>query len=179
MTMPESSMLVLRTLSKKVRVATEDQLMSMGVGLSATQLRRLVRLQLLSERRLAIGTPTCNDAPLASWTVGARSPDFGRVAWQGRCRMRNLPSRSARLFWATPRAAQLVGGCGSRLKQPWQVQHDLGVTAVYLRSPGRIARVGRPLGERRPLSPSIPSAARSEDRGWFHLDAGRSRAARH
>jgi hypothetical protein len=42
-------------------------------------------------------------------------------------------TRPVAVYWATRRAVCLVGGIGGPLRQRLQVQHDLGVAAVYFR----------------------------------------------
>jgi hypothetical protein len=61
-----------------------------------------------------------------------KSPQFGAISWQGRRRIRAGTAKPARIYWATHQAARIVGGVGGKLRQPWQLQHDLGVTSVYL-----------------------------------------------
>lgn len=123
---------VLRLLTHHVRIASLEQLLTVDVRLTRRGLSQLVRAKLLRKRKLAVGVLKDVGSPLATWSPSRPVPQFGSVAWIGRRRIRSLSSQVTDLYWATRKATRLVGGCGNRLRQPWQVQHDLGVTAVYL-----------------------------------------------
>ena len=73
--------------------------------------------------------------PLASCGRGDSPPDFSSIAWQLRKRWLQAPRIPARILWATEAATHLVGGVGGRIRQPLQVQHDLGVAEIWARRP--------------------------------------------
>lgn len=123
---------VLRLLTGKVRAATRDQLVAADVSWSPAVLEELVRERLLSETNLSLVVPPARRRPYASWQPMLASPPFGAISWRGRRRIRAGTAKPTRIYWATHRAARTVGGIGGKLRQPWQLQHDLGVTSVYL-----------------------------------------------
>ena len=123
---------LLRLLTTKVRIASDVQLECADRRWSRTNTAELVQCQLLSEVRVSLAAPPGRRTPLATWQPGDRCPDCGAIAWQGRQRIRQTRPRRLRVYCATHHAANLVGGIGGKLRQPWQLQHDLGVTAVYL-----------------------------------------------
>jgi len=66
------------------------------------------------------------------WLPGMPEPPWHSISWQ--LQRRYSAARPVRVWisWATRPAVALVGGTGGRLRQPLQVQHDLGVAAVYV-----------------------------------------------
>ena len=131
--MPEDRKLeVLRLLTNKVRAATRDQLVAANESWSPALLDELVRGRLLNEANLSLVVPPARRRPYASWQPMQAPPPFGAISWRGRQRIRAGAAQPTRIYWATRRAARTVGGIGGRLRQPWQLQHDLGVTSVYL-----------------------------------------------
>ena len=123
---------VLRLLTNKVRVGTRDQLAGADVNCSPAALDELVGERLLNEASLSLVVPPARRWPYASWHPMQASPPFGAISWRGRQRIRAQAAKPTRIYWATHRAARTVGGIGGKLRQPWQLQHDLGVTSVYL-----------------------------------------------
>lgn len=123
---------VLRLLTGKVRAATRDQLVAADVSWSPAVLAELVREQLLCETTLSLIVPAVQRKPYAFWRPTQETPKFGAISWQGRQRLRNGMTKPTRIYWATHRAVRTVGGIGGKLRQPWQLQHDLGVTSVHL-----------------------------------------------
>ena len=135
MRLSHNQMRLLIILTWELRVASEAQLAS-GLGVSLTQLRQLVRR--LAKQGLVTSWRTTMlslelHGPLASHVRGSDTPDFASLAWQLRKRWRQAPRIPARVCWATSAATQLVGGVGGRLRQPLQLDHDLGVAEIWAR----------------------------------------------
>lgn len=115
------------------RVATESQL-ARKLNVEPRQLRS--QLRTLRKRRLvAYRTTTIADfqltGPLTASEPGTRT-DFGALAWILEQRWREAPRCPARVVWATRLATRIVGGVSGQLRQPLQVQHDLGVTEILV-----------------------------------------------
>ncbi len=138
MRLSENQMRVLIILTWELRVASEAQLAS-RLGLTLTQLRQLVHR--LSKHGLVTSWRTTTlrldlQGPLASYGRGDDQPDFRALAWQLRKRWRESPRIPTRVCWATSAATHLVGGVGGRLRQPLQLDHDLGVAEIWARRSG-------------------------------------------
>lgn len=71
------------------------------------------------------------DSPLTRWRPGEWVPDFGELAWKLTRRWKQRP-RLCRAFYATPRAANCLGGRRTgTIPRPFHVTHDLGVAAMF------------------------------------------------
>lgn len=128
---------VLQILTGQLRVATENQLTraamqswSVSKPAALTVLRGLRRCRLLCSQRLPIALPELS-GPLVSWRPGRLAPDFNAVAWSAAKRLADTRPRRQRVYWASPLATRRMGGGGGRLSKPLQVEHDLGVAAIY------------------------------------------------
>ncbi len=125
-------------LTQATRVATEEQIDTFAQLYSAFQApcpaaaTRLVASGLLTCQDLAIRTPMI-DSPLFSWKIDDAAPEFDALAAHLVRRLDMAPWRRTRLFWATRKAVNLVGGASGLNRQPLQLQHDLSTTAVYLK----------------------------------------------
>ena len=119
----------------KTRLLTEEQIN--GSFLKEASSRR-VREQLsrwrasgLLNRSMARVTPLEVAAPIFSWRRGKPAPDCHRISWRLERRWTRPYPQCSAVYWATSRLARRIGGRGGRLMQPLQVQHDVGVAAVY------------------------------------------------
>ncbi len=126
----EADRLILDTLTCRVRIASEAQLQDACGGGVRRPLSRLQQHGFLSRATVAVRLPAVAE-PLLIWTPGDRAPDAGALAWQLQKRWTGIAPQVSTVWWATARAARLMGGVGGRLRQPLQVAHDLGVAAVY------------------------------------------------
>jgi hypothetical protein len=126
---------LLTVLTWRCRAGLEDQLASI-LGTTVSCLRqataKLKRERLVSSRDVTAVSYEL-ERPLAAFARGEQIPDFGALQWELQRRWRNAARRPARALWATRFATRLVGGVGGRLRQPLQLQHDLGVTEIYAR----------------------------------------------
>lgn len=122
---------LLRVLTTKIRVAWTDQLATAVPGWNLRLIRAMVREGSLHIATQSLRVVDVSDIPLASWHPPQVQPDIGRISYLGKRRIRDSESQTIQLVWASRAATQIVGGIGGRLRQPWQVQHDLGVSSVF------------------------------------------------
>ena len=128
----EAGVELLRMLTTKTRVVSDAQLASADPAWTPALMSQLVRDGMVLEAKQSLKSPSVSQPPYASWHPMEPAPDFGAIAWRGRQRIRGGVARRLRIYWATDRAVRTVGGIGGKLRQPWQLQHDLGVTSIYL-----------------------------------------------
>ncbi len=129
---------ILELLTLRTRVATRDQVLAfaqlypMGKCEGESLLSILRKWGYLACQRLPIGCPVLIE-PLVAWN-GNEAPDFVALASRLTARVEVAPCRTTEIYWATKKAEPLTGGLSGQNRQPLQVQHDLGITAVFLRS---------------------------------------------
>src|SRR5262249_10405468 len=70
-------------------------------------------------------------SPVASWTPGDETPDFGAVSYRLRSRW-TKPLISTAAAIATESAGNRFGGKGGRFPRPTERTHDLHMSAVFL-----------------------------------------------
>ncbi len=121
---------ILNLLTWRVRLATGPQLVEFAG--SAARPRKLHQAGLLAKASVVVAVPTLVQ-PLASWFPGEEPPDFPALAWKLLQRRRSTPALRVPIFWATSRAVGISGGVGGRIRQPVQIEHDVGTTAIFLR----------------------------------------------
>lgn len=124
---------LLMTLCWRGRCATEGQLAKAArCSLEEVQsaVRWLKKERLVSRRRQAVIAYRLT-GPLATSEQTTGRENFSHIAWLLEKRWAQAPRRVATVVWATRRAVELVGGICGRLRQPLQLQHDLGVSEVY------------------------------------------------
>lgn len=95
-------------------------------------LRRLLDADLLARERANIHPELALIEPAACWQPGDQTPPLGPLAYQ-LARRWTEPNQPTTYFFATPRAARLMGGQGGAPKRHYQLNHDLHVATVYLR----------------------------------------------
>lgn len=129
--------LVVDGLLRRVRVLAFGQIETLNSLYGFDQsskfaMRKLVQLGLVE----AFTIPTIVlqlHAPLFSWHPrGTKNVDFSKIAWLAKSRFLNSNVEEHRVFHATETAEQLLGGVGGALRQPNQIMHDLGTSAVFL-----------------------------------------------
>ena len=124
---------LLTTLTWRCRSAGEAQA-AIGTGMTVSEIRRarrgLEQLGLVDSSKVTVVEFQLN-GPLATSDDSPADRDWGAVAWALEQRWSNARHCRERIMWATPRATEIVGGVGGRLRQPLQLQHDLGVTEVW------------------------------------------------
>lgn len=136
------------------------------LGLKQTQtqnrLRRLQKRELLAAATINAAVPVLT-RPLAVWETGELPPDYQRLAWLLEKRAVQTVSRTERVFWATACATRMVGGVGGELRQPLQVQHDLGVAEMFDAWHQQIAKeTGQWVGEDAYRSFVAPAGSRND-----------------
>ena len=133
MRLSKTQMRLLIVLTWELRVGSETSLAA-GLGLDVMQLRSMA--QRLRKQGLLNSWRTSSMrhdifAPLAAFQRGDSLPDFSSLAWKLRKRWLQTPRIPTRIYWASAAATNLVGGVGGRIRQPLQVEHDLGVAEIW------------------------------------------------
>lgn len=126
-----SELAMINWLTWQVRLATADQVKEFCDG-HASPARNLERTGYVKKTDLVVAIARL-ESPLYVWAAGQEGPRFDSLAWTLEKRRRRVQQRRTTIFRATERAVRLCGGCGGRLRQPLQIDHDLGTTAIYLR----------------------------------------------
>lgn len=72
--------------------------------------------------------------PLYQWQPGdSASQSFGSICWKAKRRMTGDRVVFAdAIYMATKKAEREFGGCAGRLRQPFQIGHDLGTASVFI-----------------------------------------------
>ncbi len=129
--------IVLKWLAYQLRVATMRQLTTaLASQLAVTAPRakscllRLSRSGQLGRKTLPVAIPKLT-GPLVAWSPGQSAPDFEAIAWAARKRLAVAVQRREVVMWASDWATRRVGGIGGPLRKPLQVEHDLGVAAIF------------------------------------------------
>jgi hypothetical protein len=122
---------LLEILTWKLRVAAAQQLCGLG-DKAAHALKRLLKKRWLSEEAMLVRILTL-DQPLVSWKPGEPAPDVSALSWQLEARRHRTEPTISRIIWAHARARRLTGGCSGPIRQPLQVEHDLGTAAMFFR----------------------------------------------
>lgn len=130
---------LLTMLCGSVRMASLDQIARACWGASKYHVtacrRRLLRLSkhgLLAATRAVILDVAILQRPFMTWQPGERMPNLAGVAWSLNRRW-SSGYRSATIYYPTMAATRRFGGGRSgRIKRPFQVAHDIGVTEMYL-----------------------------------------------
>lgn len=130
---------VLEFLTWQVRLATDQQIQQVlnaqekFTCQSSRVLRQLARAGLVHRRRVAVAVPVLSQ-PLCCWFPGDRTPNFRSLAWRLFVRNERAHRNQTLVNYATSRAAQLLNGASGWHRQPLQLEHDLGTTAMYVAS---------------------------------------------
>lgn len=133
----ETELRLMTILTWKVRIVTDVQATTtLGIppDARAAFVRRLQRLAsrgLLGRQSVVVALFQL-EGPLVDWLPGMPESPWHSIAWQLQRRYSTARPRRVWVNWATRQAVALVGGAGGRLRQPLQVQHDLGVAALHV-----------------------------------------------
>ena len=73
------------------------------------------------------------DRAIACRSGGGPPPDFGALAWLLEKRWRDAATGRATIYWASDRAARLLGGVTKFDRRAGQLEHDLGTASVLVR----------------------------------------------
>lgn len=122
---------LLDLLTWRLRVATETQLLRLDET-SVCRLPTLRRQRLICCQNLVACVPVMVE-PIFAWSPGQAGPDCGALCWRLEHRRQRLAPQRVRVYWATALALKLMGSSGTGLRQPMQIEHDLGTSAVFLR----------------------------------------------
>lgn len=136
MMLPEFDRLIVETLTWRVRIISSQHIERLAKACGANQSRSIQRLidnGYLTEVQSAAPILSL-DKPLYRWRPGDKDCDsFGQVCWKAKSRMMGDKVELAQqILMATKKAADAFGGCGGKLRQPFQVAHDLGTASVFV-----------------------------------------------
>jgi hypothetical protein len=131
---------IVQALASQVRVLSLEQIANhwwpnskSKEELARKRLAILVDAGFLSSWRLTAAPLPDIVEPVLTWRPGLCEPDLGSAAWTLQSRWKEA-ARPQRCFLATRNASGLFGGRASgHPKKEFQVSHDLGVAAMYLR----------------------------------------------
>ena len=137
--MTDRDRVILDALGLKVRLFSQRQLADhFWAGSLANARRRMKWLAangLVIRFEVQVRILVAPVTPLVVWKPGDPAPDFGAVAHQCQQRLKRRPLQSCVVWIASEKTAQMFGGTGrGDLKNPIQATHDLGVSAVWLRT---------------------------------------------
>lgn len=164
---------ILSILGWPVRCALPRQLATI-LGMPESRMKgycqRLRRNGFVGAMTISMHIPVLTE-PLAVWEDGQLPADFHQVAWLLERRWQQRCPRPERVIWATTAATRIVGGVGGRLRQPLQVEHDLGTTEIYVSKCRARKDDGRWLGEDA-YRAFVVDARREKRPDAVELDAG-------
>lgn len=124
---------LLKILAWKLRVVTATQLgRSAGVGRELV-VRRLNHLK--KQGLVEVSSTSVHDwrlsGPLMVWPSDSWEENLQTVAWRLEKRWDSLDRRRDMVVWIAAGGIRVFGGFGGRLRQRLQLEHDLGVAAVF------------------------------------------------
>ena len=131
---------ILDHLSSAVRLFSLDQIARTWWSDSADprklaedRIRRLARAGWVERYSVMVRPMPEMVAPVACWRPGQHAADFGQIAWRVQSRWKK-GARKCLVAVATNRATKFrTGKPARRIKQYFQLTHDLGVAETFLR----------------------------------------------
>lgn len=135
------SLLVL--LTWQLRLIAEEMVTHPDYGrslsVSPKQLRRLEADGWLHRGQVSAAMPELG-GELTAWFPSMNShADFGNLSWQLKERTQHWRPQRLRVCWSTEQTVTVFGGAGGRIRQPLQVQHDIGVAAMFFSRQAAVA----------------------------------------
>lgn len=135
----DRDMEILELLTKRVRVLSLEQVArewwARQARASENASRRLSTLEQggLIHRFSGFAHPELPlEKPVATWSPGSPSPDFGNLSYRLRTRWTD-PLRMTQAFIGTKLAAGQFGGNGGRVPRPSELSHDLHLAGVFFK----------------------------------------------
>lgn len=128
---------VVETLCWRLRVVAATQLARTPLAPAcpdrlARELRKLCSGGWLQSLELTVPVLDLT-SPAFSWRAGRRvGPEVWRLCWLAESRMKRAALDRQQVYLATQKAERFFGGVGGRLRQPFQIAHDLGTASVYV-----------------------------------------------
>lgn len=134
-----NDLLIVRSLTRSIRVTTADQLSKAlwhdspsGLTLARRCLSRLIKLGMLQSFKVRAHPELELAEPLWTWKPGESLPPFNRLSYRARTRWTEA-FQITPIYVASAKAARVYAGFGGPLPHPLHVTHDLHVAAIYLR----------------------------------------------
>lgn len=127
------SRLIVDMLTWRIRVVTDVQLSELKLdGDLDRTLNSLVRSGLLDSFSLPTYILTLA-APLYCWEPERMDePNFWKICWEAKKRLSECQMANVTIFHATQIAERQFGGVGGKIRQPFQIVHDLGTASVFV-----------------------------------------------
>ena len=73
------------------------------------------------------------EAPLYCWEPErSDEPSYWEICWAAKKRLSKRRSDNVTIFHATQMAERQFGGVGGKIRQPFQIVHDLGTASVFV-----------------------------------------------
>ncbi len=105
---------------------------SEGARGTEARIRKLVESDWLGRATVVARPIPRLKAPIYCWKPGEPDPSFGKAAWKAQSRW-ILPARSTTVIYAGRKATHnFLGTRPRKVRQIFQVTHDLGLAEVYL-----------------------------------------------
>ena len=124
---------VLDALLWRVRVMAFAQVAELvGNAEAEKSLRSLVRNDLIEPLQVQVKLLRLLE-PMFEWEPGQiNAPDFWKLSWASETRFEKVDAESHTIYLATEKACRHFGGVGGRLRQPFQLEHDLGTASMFV-----------------------------------------------
>jgi hypothetical protein len=131
---------ILDHLSTAVRLFSLDQIAHAwwrGSGdprkLADERIRRLARAGWVERYSVLVRPMPEIMAPVACWRPGQLAADFGKIAWQVQSRWKKGPRQCLVVVASGRTTKSRIGKSPRRIRQYFQLTHDLGVAETFLR----------------------------------------------
>lgn len=116
---------------RQVRTCWWENCSERAGGMEA-RIRKLVENGWLGKATVLAKPIPILDGPIYCWSPGDLEPNFGKAAWKAQSRW-TLPAKSTTIIYAGRKATHnYLGTRPRKVKQIFQVTHDLGLAEVYL-----------------------------------------------
>lgn len=127
------SRLIVDTLTWRIRIVTDVQLAELQLdGDLDRALNSLVRNGLLESFSLPTYVLVL-EAPLYCWEPErSDEPSYWEICWEAKKRLSQCPTANVTIFHASQMAERQFGGVGGKIRQPFQIVHDLGTASVFV-----------------------------------------------
>ena len=124
---------ILDALLWRVRAIAFSQVVELVGNVEAEKcLRSLLRNDLVEPLHVRVKLLRLVE-PIFEWEPGqSREPDFWKLSWASETRFDKADTESHTIYIATKKASRHFGGVGGQLRQPFQLQHDLGTASMFV-----------------------------------------------
>lgn len=141
---------LLHCLTWSVRVLTLGQVAHKWFGHTAEPIviagqyaRRFARTGMISITKTIAHPELQLKEPLLDWRPGDDQPNFDRLSWKATSRWNQHPTRTTVITATTKARCHTGGPIGGRPIRPLELQHDIGVSTVFLNLQARDPELAR------------------------------------